>query len=91
MSLHDTRGVKWFYISSPSHEVEDLMCDQFATHRFPSTSYFNFTFYCNRANLCSHVHRRSIHFFLLQFKLFLNNTHVLLGLMGQTSVDVKQI
>ena len=56
---------------------------------FPSTSYFNF--YCNRMSLCSHLHRRSIHFFLLKFRLFLNNTHVLVGFIGQTSVDVKQI
>lgn len=49
-----------------------------------------FTFYCNRMSLCSHLHR-SIHFSLLEFKLFLNNICVLVGLMGQTSVDVNQI
>lgn len=42
-------------------------------------------------SLCSHLQRRRIHFFLLEFKLFLNNTCVLVGLMGQTSADVKQI
>lgn len=55
---------------------------------FLSTSYLNFTSYCNRMSLFSHLHRRSIQFFL--FKLFLNNTHVLLDLMGQTSVDRNQ-
>lgn len=57
---------------------------------FPSTSYLNFTFHCNRMSLCSHRHRCTS-FFLLEFKLFLNNTHVFVGLMGQTSVDVNQI
>lgn len=41
--------------------------------------------------MCSHLNRRSIHFFLLEFKLFLKSIHILVSLMGQTFADIKQV
>ena len=57
---------------------------------FLSTSYLNFTFFFVIGCPCVHISTEVSVFFLLEFKLFLNNIHVLVGLMGRTSVDVNQ-